>query len=211
MKKNLFLLAILLLGNVAYGQSNYLHLISPVNSTSNNPVSADEMTSRIRKDAENYARYAPVPRMAEMDYAFGADIEEYKKLNGFGVLYIPSLNRDSSEYPIKRVYVKVNNKIIELEKLGEIKVPVTDPQIISTFGRNRIDYYYLLPYQLTLKDSEVLIDWSTNRQNFTLTKFPNTGPIDFITTKNIGKNDGVIDKHTLKAFLKREFNVNSAD
>jgi hypothetical protein len=169
-----------------------------------NSASADQMTQRLKQDALTYLKYAPVPRMAEMDFAFGANREEYDKLNGEGVLYITSLNQDTTEYPIKKVYLKTNASTIELEKIGEINVGVDDKDIRTTFGKNRVDYYYLLPYSFTQTQCKLLIDWSNNRKEFLLSSFPNDNKLDY-KVSSLQKKE--IDMSFLKIFLQREFNI----
>jgi hypothetical protein len=206
MKKHILLIVLSGVSFVSKAQ-DYTHILDDSLKVTKNSVSTDDMTDRIKKDAADYAKYAPVPRLAEIDFAFGANAGEYKKLKGCGVLYIPSLNRDSLEYPIKRVYIKTKDKIFELEKLGQVVVAVQDKQIIDTFGKNRVDFYYLIPYQLTQTNGELLIDWSRNRTEFLLSKFPNGYKLDYLTEKNISKNQSTIDKQFLKTFLLREFNI----
>lgn len=207
MKKYLLLIFVLSISIHGHSQE-YLHLSADSLSVSNDAMSTAAMTARLKKDAEQYAQYAPVPRMAEMDISFGADADEFKKLSGYGILYIPSLNRDNSEYPIKRVYIKQGNVVTELQKIGEINIGVQDKDIVTTFGKNRIDYYYLIPYQLTQVYSELMIDWSNNRKEFVLTKFPNENAVDYDTQK-IDIQSKEIDKASLKNFLKREYNLNT--
>jgi len=206
MKKYL-IIAFLFLASYAHSQ-DLIHLVSDSTKVVDSSTSVTIMTKRIKDDAIYYVQYAPVPRLAEMDFAFGADLQEYEKLGGYGVLYIPSLNQDSSEYPIKRVYIKQGSEITELQKIGEISIGVTDKTIMATFGKNRVDYYYLIPYKLTQVYGELMIDWSTNRQKFVLSKFPNQNAIDFDVKKADTKNKP-IDKDFLKIFLKREYNLDS--
>jgi hypothetical protein len=58
---------------------------------SDNSISTKAMTKKIKDAAVKYQAYAPVHRLALFDYAFASDLNEYKKLNGFGILYIASL------------------------------------------------------------------------------------------------------------------------
>jgi hypothetical protein len=186
---------------------NYIHFFNNPSPPTESVASRDVMTQRIKSDAVEYAKYAPVQRIAKMDFSFGMDLNEYKKLGGYGVLYISSLNQDSTEYPIKRVYFKNNEKIIELKKIGEIKIPVTDSQIIHTFGSNRTDYYYLIPHYLTMQTNELLIDWSKNRKEFVLSKYPNSEKLDFIKDDNKFAGQGTVDQKVLREFLLREYNI----
>jgi len=205
MKKHL-LTIILLSATIAARAQDYFHIYADTLRVSNDAMSTKTMTEQLKQDAEKYAPYAPIPRMAEMDIAFAADLDEFKKLNGYGVLYIPSLNRDNSEYPIKRVYIKQGNVITELKKIGEINIGVQDKDLITIFGKNRIDYYYLIPYELTQQYGELMIDWSNNRKEFLLNKFPNENAVDY-DTKKINMKNTTIDDASLKIFLKREYNL----
>ena len=207
MKKHFLLIIIISTTIVAHAQ-DYFHVYADTLSVSNDAMSTKTMTKRLKQDAEKYAQYAPIPRMAEMDISFAADPDEFKKLNGYGVLYIPSLNRDNSEYPIKKVYIKQGNVITELKKIGEINIGVQDKYLITIFGKNRIDYYYLIPYQLTQVYGELMIDWSNNRKEFLLNKFPNENAVDY-DTKKINMKNATIDNASLKIFLKREYNLDT--
>jgi len=207
MKKHFLLIIIISTTIVAHAQ-DYFHIYADTLSVSNDAMSTKTMTKRLKQDAEKYAQYAPIPRMAEMDISFAADPDEFKKLNGYGVLYIPSLNRDNSEYPIKKVYIKQGNVITELKKIGEINIGVQDKYLITIFGKNRIDYYYLIPYQLTQVYGELMIDWSNNRKEFLLNKFPNENAVDY-DTKKINMKNATIDNASLKIFLKREYNLDT--
>jgi len=201
--KKLFLYLIFLVAISDVKSQGYIHVYDTVDSAGS-AISTKIMTSRIKESAKLYLQYAPVPRFTQLDYAFGTDASEHKKLNGNGVLYLPSLNSDASEYPIKRVYAKTPDGIVELKRIGEINVGNTDPEIIKVFGKNRIDYYYFLPYQLTKTKCELLIDWNINRKEFVLTKFPDASYLGFDTPTRTGDS---IDLKFLADFLKREFNV----
>lgn len=204
MKRLLFILLACVITLSAKSQ-DYLHYYTTDKGDSTGTATSTKlMTETIHKSALYYKQYAPVPRFAQLDYAFGADIKEYNLLAGNGVLYIPSLNRDETEYPVKRVYAKTSKGVVELTKIGEIKVGNTDPDIVDVFGKNRVDYYYLLPYWLTREKCELLIDWSINRKEFVLAKFPDESTLEFEVPKLSGQ---ALDQKFLNEFLKREFGV----
>ena len=190
-----------------FGQ-NIVHE-SEMSDTTSAETSTGIMTERIKKAALSYKDRGEVPRFTQFDYAFATDIQEYHKLNTFGVLYISSLNRDKHEYPIKRVYVKTKEGDMELVKVAELTIPVTDEAITSVFGNNRVDYYYLLPYYLTQLKGEVMIDWSTNRTDFSLFKFPNGTKLDFTVAKSevLPNANKKLDEPALQKFLSREFQI----
>ena len=172
-------------------------------------TSTTAMTKRIIDAAEEYKQYAPVPRLAIYDFAFAKDLNEYKKLNGFGILYIASLNQDTLESPIEKVYFKSENGITTLELIGIVKVPVNDRIIKDVFGNNRIDYYYYLPYAITQTNGDLMIDWKKNRKEFILVKFPNDYKLDFVTktnNKSLNEKKG-IDKNYFYNFALQEFQI----
>jgi hypothetical protein len=74
-------------------------------------------------------------------------------------LYITSLNQDSTEYPIERVCYKYKDEVIDLKLIGSLNITVTDNLVKNVFGKNRIDYYYYLPYMITQLSGQLLIDW----------------------------------------------------
>lgn len=166
------------------------------------------MTQRIKDAAVKYLANAPVPRIALFDCSFGKDINEFKKLNTMGILYVSSLNHDTSEYPIKKVYITTKDGEIELLKLASIKLTVTDATIEEVFGKNRIDYYYVIPYGCTQLSGELTIDWSANRQNFVLCRLPEDVGLDYITSENVlpdAKRE--INADALTVFMQREYGI----
>ena len=207
MSRRIYTIIILIILWQQAKSQDYLHFILREDSVGSGVATSSAiMTKEINKDAIEYARYAPIPRFAKMDYAFGSDLAEFKNMGGYGVIYIPSLNRDSSEYPISSVYFRINEKVVSLQKIGEIKVKVNDQQTIHTFGKNRVDYFYLIPYDLTQIQSELLIDWSKNRKDFVLAKFPDGNKLNFLKGAYTpdAKN---INVKVLKEFLIREYNL----
>lgn len=207
MMKKVLLLVTMICSGVSLKAQNYIHLVTEKYDYIDDPSSTNAMTERIKKGAEYYAKNALVPRFAEMDFAFGANQDEYKKLNGYGVLYVSSLNQDSTEYPIKRVYFKSGNTVIELQKIIEIQVPTSDATIKKVFGKNRVDYYYLIPYSETQLKNELLIDWSANRKDFVLGKFPTDNKLDYDVDDLKSTDNKTINSASLDSFLKREFGV----
>jgi hypothetical protein len=209
MKKAIsILVACWFLINVLYSQQT-THIVRNL-GIQKGSVSTNTMTSRIKDAAVSYESYAPIPRIAVFDFAFPADLPEYNKLNGYGILYVASLNQDTTEYPIKRVFVKLNDgNSAELKLIGSIKVPIDDKTIKKVFGPNRIDYYYYFPYYLTIDKGQLMIDWTKNRSDFVLQQFPSDSKLDFIKGSNkpiIGVVEK-IDTSAFNSFSIREFQI----
>lgn len=205
-------LLILLSCLTSHGQT-IKHKIETGNTGVACPASTDLMTKRIKESAVMYEEHAPVPRIVQLDYAFGADSNEFKALNTFGILYIASLNQDKTEYPIKRVYLKADGREIELIKLGSTNVSVTDAMIKKVFGENRIDYYYLIPFFYTQLTGELVIDWSANREGFVLCQLPKSVILDYsVTDANMypyGKES--FNEKALSEFMEREFQIKMSE
>jgi hypothetical protein len=173
-------------------------------------VSIKSMTKRLADAAEQVESYAPVPRMALFDWAFGVDSVEYKKLNGFGILYLSSLNREIAEYPVKRVYIKQKDgTITDLIQIGSLRINIEEEKIRDVFGSNRIDYYYYFPYYLTQVSGELMVDWTANRTEFLIQELPAPFRLDFIKESNIIHSNEIkeIDVPSLKSFSEREFQI----
>jgi hypothetical protein len=201
------LILVQLLFNNAFSQQE-LHLVESL-GVSNNSTSTNSMTERIKEAANKYQQYAPIPRIAQFDYAFASDLVEYEKLNGFGILYITSLNQDSDEYPIERVYFKYEEGVIDLKLIGSINIPVTNNLIKKVFGKNRIDYYYYLPYMITQLSGQLLVDWKKNRKDFLLIQFPAENKLEYITDnkKLLPDSNKNIDMTSFDKFAQREFQI----
>ena len=205
MNKISLLLVLISIGLNLKGQE-FIHL-QEINGIQQEPTPTVLMTERIKEAAIQYMQYAPVPRIALFDYAFGANLDEHIKLNGYGVLFITSLNQDKNEYPIKKIYINAIDTIVELTNIGFQNVPIRNKEIKKVFGKNRIDYYFLIPYEYTQLEGQLLIDWSKNRIEFISMSFPSELVLDFINPSDIILNTKNIDILFLEKFLKREFQI----
>lgn len=205
------LMAYLFLFNVLLNCGYSQEIIHNIESLGGAKVSTTTniMTERIKQSARRYEEYAPIPRIAMIDYAFAKDLEEYEKLNGYGILYISSLNQDYDEYPITSVYFQHEDMSLELLLIGFLKIPVKDKITKKVFGKNRIDYYYLLPYLLTLIPGQIMIDWNKNRKEFVVLQCPAGRPLDYFTedTPILPDFDKEIDMISFENFAKREYQI----
>lgn len=205
MNKISLLILLILIGLNLKGQE-LIHILENT-EIQHKPTPTELMTERIKKAAIQYEQYAPVPRIALFDYAFGVDIDEHLKLRGYGVLLIASMNQDKNEYPIKRMYIDAIDTIVELENIGFQKISIKDKKIKKVFGKNRIDYYYLIPYEYTQLNGQLLIDWSKNRHEFVSTTFPSELILDFVIPSDNNLTTKIIDTSFLEEFLQREFRI----
>ena len=80
-------------------------------------VSVAYMNQRISDSAEKYKEYAPIPRAAFFDIGYPKDTDEFKELKGYAILLISAVSQSGSELPLKRAYVEIDGKTIELKLL----------------------------------------------------------------------------------------------
>jgi len=172
-----------------------------------NTVDNASMNKRIADAAEQYKEYAPIPRIAFYDIGFPKDKAEFEELNGHGLLLVSAMSQDESELSIKKVYIIVNGKEIELKTLKQLLVKETDPEsrIVKTFGSYRADALYLFPVYLRFEIAELLIDFAANRKGMKIANFEGNDPnlLKFLPrTKPDSKKS--IDE-PMKRFMKREY------
>jgi len=125
------------------------------------------MNKRISDAAEQYKEYAPIPRIAFFDIGYPKDRAEFAELNGYGILLVSALSQDPKELPIKRAYVEIGGKQIELKPVKEISVRNQDltSQVVKTFGEYRTDVLFLIPIYLRFQQGDVLIDFAFTKSN----------------------------------------------
>ncbi len=169
---------------------------------------AEKMTKRLLGNAEKYEEYAPVPRIALFDLAFGAGLEEHNKLQRHGVVMVTAVSQDKNELPIARVYVVSDGKERELRKLCDKTLLVKSSQVRYVLGGNRVDSCYLLPYSLSRRGGVLQVDWQANREGMALQEFPFGEALPFVKDTKAEGGVGDIDQEALREFLRREFGVN---
>lgn len=149
-----------------------IHIVD-AGTTSKTPVSPAEMNNRIRDSAIEYREYAPIPRILFYDMVSPANAQEYAELGGNAILLITALSQDRTELPLKRVFVSLGGKEIELKLISSVLSQQNDAksQTVKTFGPFRVDALYLLPAYLRLEDADLLADFAKNRTGFKLATF----------------------------------------
>jgi hypothetical protein len=171
-KKGWYAAMALLLGAVGSAASaQVVHLVEP-GGMSAKSVSPAQMDGRIRSAAEQYRQYAPVPRIALYDWAYPKDSAEYEAMNGYAVLLITALTQDSSELPLRRVYVRTSRDELDLNSVTWLRSDerAMDPLSAHVFGRHRVDALYLLPVALAVGGGQLLTDFQVNRDGFALAR-----------------------------------------
>ena len=171
MKTPLLLLLLLWLGISANAFAQESHLINP-GTFLQHSASPKVIEDRIVDAAIRYQSYSPVPRIALFDIAFPADAEEYRSLDGYGVVVLSVISQSADELPPSRVYVRVGEKNIELRLFSSAQSKVEKSNIASNvFGPYRWDGLYLFPVYLRMQGQALVMDFAKNRSDFVLGKF----------------------------------------
>jgi len=171
------------------------------------PVSCRSMTDRLNKAAAIYAKMGQVSRIGVYDFAFAVTLEEYAKLNSYGVIMISAQTRDENELPIKSAYFKTGDKKYRLTWLFSKPVSTFGDAAERLFGKNREDIFYLIPYAFTRMRGGVYIDWNRHRDGFVVAKFPGAMALDFIADYEalLPDRNSKVGPAALARFLAREF------
>jgi hypothetical protein len=164
---------------------------------------------RIKDSAQEYQQYS-IPRVAFYDNALPADETEYQDLDKNSILMVTSLVQNPQELPLKNVYIVNQGEKIPLKLILSKTIPVNDPLVKKVFGNNRQDSFYLFPIHFQLKDCQLAVDWTINREGFVVAKYPSQVkmPLDFVyDDQDIEKQSGNINVDFLKQFLNREYSI----
>ena len=212
----MFFCSIILITNCAKDNAILVHVVANMGS-SDTPMSQEKMTGRLINDATEYEQFAPIPRMALYDMAFGAHVVEHAQLGQKGVLQVTSANQDKDELPIKKIYVQIGDRSYELEHIKTIQINNSSTLVKKVFGISRNDSFFLIPYELANRNGKIMIDWQINREkfvlldNFQLEPISNEIPLEFL--QNMSKEDlpnaknTETDKNILNKFLLRKFGI----
>ncbi len=146
---------------------------------SSEPVSSARIDKTITESALRYRKHGVVAARAGFhDIAFPRDSKEFHRLNGYGLLVVTAISQDSSELPLRRVYVQGEHGQQALQRLFSTSSAVEPPDgaVAQVFGPFRSDAMYLFPVHYKFKDSKLLTDFEQNRKGFQLATFPERIP-----------------------------------
>jgi hypothetical protein len=169
------------------------------------PATPELMAPRLKEAADKYQANAPIPRIVMFDIGYPKDIEEYEALDAHAVLLLTVLTQSQNEIPLKRVYVQVDGRELELVAVKQILSSQNSDDVITrTFGRFRMDALYLLPMQLRIADSDLLVDFAQNRTAMKVATFGTPLP-DELQTLPSRLPKGTLVEKALESFVKREY------
>jgi hypothetical protein len=148
-----------------------VHIVAP-GGVARAPVTADAMWRRIRRAAAKYQKYAPVPRAAFYDITYPATADEYRAVDGYGLLLVTVVTQERTEVPLARVSLKGVQSTHVFRLVSSIRSDVEDPEVSAVLGSTRFDALYFFPMHLRHTSGELLVDFGANRKEFVLGKFP---------------------------------------
>ncbi len=171
------------------------------------PVTPARMSQRIEEAAIKYQANAPIPRVVLYDIGYPHNDQEYAALDGNAVILITALAQAREELPLKRIYVLIDGKEIELKPIKQVLSEQSAANNISakTFGAFREDALYLLPIYLRMKSADLMVDFARDRMGFKMATFgtPVSADVSKLTIKS-QTGTGPSDR-ALEEFIKREY------
>lgn len=172
-----------------------------------NKVDALYTNKRISDAAEEFKDYAPIPRVAFYDIGYPKDKAEFEELNGYGLLLISAVSQKETELPLKRVYILLDGKEIELKSLKQIltKEENSKSQVVKTFGAYRVDSLYLFPVYLRTQTGAILVDFAQNRNGMKIADFDGDIPEVLKDMPNRKPSERKVSDAALERFMKREY------
>src|SRR5207302_10453945 len=110
--------------------------------------------------------------------AYPKDSTEAAAMHGYAVLVVTAVVQDSTELPLRHIYVRSVSGDHELPLVARVAswLPATDTIVRPTFGRFRLDASYLLPLAARTSQGDLLVDFATHRQGFRLIHFAGDVP-----------------------------------
>lgn len=171
------------------------------------PTTPEALKKRIIQVAEQYKKFAPIPRAGFVDIAFPRDESEAEKLGGYAVLLVTAICQDRAELPIRYVRVEAAGRSQVLELLGAVSSTVAEDgtAVASTFGRNQVDALYLLPIYAALKKGVITADFASNRNGFKLYELSAPKVKHARKIKEWPAREKRPELGTLEEFIRREY------
>lgn len=173
----------------------------------NDKVSIAYMNKQISDAAEKYKEYAPVPRAAFYDIGYPQNKAEFEELDGYCVLLLSTVSQNETELPLKRVYVLIDGKEIELTLFKEVfsKNSDANSQVYKTFGAFKVDSLYLIPVYLTKTSSDLLVDFAENRNGMKVVGFSGEVSVQVKNLPDTKPSGKASLTDAMKKFIKREY------
>jgi hypothetical protein len=197
----LLFVGVFLLGLSAYATAQ------PATTWHSDRVSNDYINKRIDALAEQYKQYAPIPKTGVFDIGYPKNAGEYATLDGYGLFLLAAVSHTRNELPVKRLYVSVDGKEIDLFQLKSYFTESKDSstQTFKTFGAYRQDAIYAFPVYLRYKTADVYLQWSTDRKPMRVASFDGTTSPFLKTLPGTPPKGKTYPAKALDSYMKREY------
>ena len=160
---------------------------------------------RLTAAAVHYAGVASIPRIALFDVAYPADSNELKRLHGYALVVLTAITQDSTELPLRHVYIHDGSATTSLEPTVRLLSRVHDARIGSVFGTFREDVIVLMPVQARKPGAELTVDFAAHRQGFRLAVFDDEVPEVVASYRGMSAPPGAPSRAEVQKLLKREY------
>lgn len=133
--------------------------------------------------------------------------QEYTALDGYAVILVTALSQEREELPLKRVYILIDGKEIDLKRIKLVLSDQSDvaSDAVKVFGPYRGDELYLLPLYLRMKTADFMVDFAKNRVGLKAGAF-GTEVSPEVSKLTVKPPTGASpSQKVLEEFIKREF------
>lgn len=180
---------------------------APAPAAAPEPVTPQVMEKRLQERAALIQKVNPegADRVVLYDLRWPRDAGEYKAMGKNALILISAVTRNGRELPMKKVYLRVNEKDVVLRRVfsKRVEVPANAP-VRKLFGAFREDALFLVPLGPLLASNVVFADFALNRTEFRLASGPLGAPA-FVAADNDRGEGSEPAADTLKQILERDY------
>jgi hypothetical protein len=139
---------------------------------------------RVTQQIEEWAKQrqesgGPSARVSHVWIFFAGGPNEFAALGRYSVLLLTVVTQRSEELPLKRVYIRANDRDVPVQKLSSWRGDVDSALLThKIYGPYRETGFYLLPTGMTMRDGQLLADLAANRTGMPVLQLPNKGTPD---------------------------------
>lgn len=207
MKPISFIAFLLIISFTCFADDEVIHLVAG-GTTIYEELSKLKMQNTLVKSAKEYKKYGQVARATHHDMAYPKDNEEYKKMGGFGVLWVTSHSQLKDELPIKNLRISIENiGTIYLDPIYSFLTDEQDKFVAKILGKNRSDAIYMIPFFEEVKGATLVADYSANRDDFILGNLGKEFPSEIGKPFKLPNEIINPDKKLFNVMLEREYPI----
>jgi hypothetical protein len=139
---------------------------------------------RVTQQIEEWAKQrqesgGPSARVSHAWIFFAGGPNEFAALGRYSVLLLTVVTQRSEELPLKRVYIRANDRDVPVQKLSSWRGDVDSALLThKIYGPYRETGFYLIPTGMTLREGQLLADFAANRTAMPILQLPNKGTPD---------------------------------